>query len=153
MVEFFLKIKGYFENFFLKCVYWPKWQVQTDKEFWYINVNFILLSCCHSYEFSKWAWLVTCFWKDYLFLLFVSNNCRIKNNFFKNMKIDVVKIIYSSKLRHWKIALRRLSWNCVDKWPNSVQRRHKKMELVLHRFMLFALKFCGDMKYFARLNW
>lgn len=30
------------------------------------------------------------------------------------MKIDVVKIIYSSKLRHWKIALRRLSWNCVD---------------------------------------
>lgn len=118
-----------------------------------INVNCILLSCCHSYEFSKWAWLVTCFWKDYLFLLFVSNNCRIKNSFFKNMKIDVVKIIYSSKLRHWKIALRRLSWNCVDKWPNSVKRRHKKMELVLHRFMLFALKFCGDMKYFARLNW
>lgn len=112
-----------------------------------------MLSCCHSYEFSKWAWLVTCFWKDYLFLLFVSNNCRIKNSFFKNMKIDVVKIIYSSKLRHWKIALRRLSWNCVDKWPNSVKRRHKTMELVLHRFMLFALKFCGDMKYFARLNW
>lgn len=56
------------------------------------------------------------------------------------MKIDVVKIIYSSKLRHWKIALRRLSWNCVDKWPNSVKRRHKKMELVPHRVHVICIK-------------